>query len=79
MATIKTMASAAGKSAKEIRMEIKKSVPSSIKGTRECAIVVAMAASLLAAHAMDECGKMAVQDMAHELHYTWDPFDGFCA
>ena len=75
----KTMAGAAIKSAKEIRMEIKKSVPSSIKGTRECAIVVAMAAGLLAAPAMDECGKAAVRDMAHELHYTWDPFDGFCA
>ena len=70
------MAGAAIKSAKEIRMEIKKHVPSSIKGTRECAIVVAMAASLLAAPAMDEVGKAAVQDMAHELSYTWDPFAG---
>lgn len=75
----KEMAGAAIKSAKEIRMEIKKHVPSSIKGTRECAIVVAMAASILAAPDMDECGKTAVQDMAHELHYTWDPFDGFIA
>lgn len=46
---------------------------------RESAIVITMAAGLLAAPAMDECGKMAVQDMAHELNYTWDPFDGFCA
>ena len=75
MATIKKMAS----TAKEIRMEIKKHVPSSIKGTRECSIVVAMAAGLLAAPTMDECGKAAVRDMAHELHYTWDPFDGFVA
>jgi hypothetical protein len=46
---------------------------------REGAIIVSMAAGLLAAPAMDECGKMAVQDMASELNYTWDPFDGFCA
>lgn len=46
---------------------------------REGAIVITMAAGLLAAPAMDECGKMAVQDMASELSYTWDPFDGFCA
>lgn len=47
---------------------------------REGAIIVSMAAGLLAAPAMDECGKMAVQDMANELsNYTWDPFDGFCA
>jgi hypothetical protein len=35
-----------------------------------------MAASLLAAPAMDEVGKAAVRDMAHDLNYTWDPFDG---
>ena len=47
---------------------------------RESAIIVTMAAGLLAAPAMDECGKLAVQDMAHEIsNYTWDPFDGFCA
>ena len=47
---------------------------------REGAIIVSMAAGLLAAPVMDECGKMAVQDMASDLtNYTWDPFDGFCA
>jgi hypothetical protein len=34
---------------------------------------------LMDAPAIDECGKAAVKDMAHELNYTWDPFDGFCA
>jgi hypothetical protein len=38
-----------------------------------------MAAGLLAAPAMDEVGKAAVQDMAHEVSYTWDPFSGFVA
>jgi hypothetical protein len=46
---------------------------------REGAIIVSMAAGLLVAGHVDECGKTAVQDMASELSYTWDPFDGFCA
>ena len=46
---------------------------------REGAIIVSMAAGLQAAGHVDECGKTAVQDMAHELNYTWNPFDGFCA
>lgn len=53
--------------------------PKSVKGCAESAIIVSMAAGLLAAPTMDEIGKVAVQDMAHELSYTWDPFDGFCA
>lgn len=53
--------------------------PKPVKNCTESAIIVSMAASILAAPAMDECGKQAVQDMAHELSYTWDPFDGFCA
>ena len=43
------------------------------------ALAAVMAAGLMAAPAMDEVGKAAVQDMAHELSYTWDPFDGFVA
>ena len=54
--------------------------PKSVKGCAESAIIVSMAAGLLAATTMDECGKAAVQDMAHDIsNYTWDPFDGFCA
>ena len=53
--------------------------PKSVKGCTESAIIVSMAAGLLAAPTMDECGKAAVQDMAHELNYTWDPFDGMYA
>ena len=53
--------------------------PKSVKRSTESAIIVSMAAGLLSAPSMDECGKMAVRDMAHELSYTWDPFDGFCA
>lgn len=50
--------------------------PERIKECAESAVIVSMAAGLLAAATMDECGKAAVQDMAHELSYTWDPFAG---
>ena len=53
--------------------------PKSVKNCAGSAIIVSMAAGLLAAETMDECGKWAVQSMAKEMHYTWDPFDGFCA
>ena len=53
--------------------------PKRVKQCAGSAVIVSMAAGLLAAPAMDECGNQAVQDMAHELNYTWDPFDGFCA
>jgi len=53
--------------------------PKCVKGCAESAIIVSMAAGLIAAAQMDECGKAAVQDMAHELNYTWDPFDGMLA
>lgn len=64
---------------KSIAKEIWKKTPDSIKKSAGSAIIVTMAASLLAAPEMDECGKSAVQDMAHDLHYTWDPFDGIVA
>ena len=66
---------------KAIIKEMWDKAPKAVKkyARREGAIIVSMAAGLLAAPAMDECGKVAVQDMAHELNYTWDPFDGFCA
>jgi hypothetical protein len=66
---------------KAIIKEMWDKAPKAVKkyAHREGAIIVSMAAGLLAAPAMDECGKVAVQDMAHELNYTWDPFDGFCA
>ncbi|MBP3212623.1 MAG: hypothetical protein J6M41_08695 [Prevotella sp.] len=68
------------KKAKAIVKEMWSNAPKTVKkyARREGAIIVSMAAGLLVA-GMDECGKMAVQDMAHELNYTWDPFDGFCA
>ena len=53
--------------------------PKAIRRNAGSAVIVSMAASLVAAGNIDECGKCAVQDMAHELNYTWDPFDGFCA
>ena len=53
--------------------------PKCVKKSTEGAIIVSMAAGLLAAPAKDECGMAAVRDMAHDLSYTWDPFDGFCA
>lgn len=64
---------------KAIIKAIWKKAPEAVKKSTKSAIIVSMAASLLDAAHMDECGKMAVQDMAHELNYTWDPFDGFCA
>ena len=64
---------------KAIIKKIWDNAPKCVRRQAESAIIVSMAAGLLAAPAMDECGKMAVQDMAHELNYTWDPFDGFCA
>lgn len=79
MATIEKMASTAKKSAKAIAMKIWNNTPLAIRRSTGSAVIVSMAAGLLAAPAMDEIGKQAVQDMAHELNYTWDPFDGFCA
>ena len=85
MANKKTMASTAKKSAKEEYAEkkaaivklIRERMPEMPKGFgMQKAIVVSMAAGLLAATTMDECGKAAVQDMAHELSYDWDPFTG---
>lgn len=76
----KGTASAAKKSAKSIAREMWVKTPKAIRRSRGSAAIVAMAASLLAAPQMNEVGKCAVQDMAHELsNYTWDPFDGFCA
>ena len=74
----KEMAGAAIKSA-AIFKKMWKKTPKAIRRSAGSAVIVSMAAGLLAAPAMDEVGKAAVQDMAHELHYTWDPFDGFCA
>ena len=67
------------KTKKAIIKRIWDNAPKTVKKSTESAIIVSMAAGLLAAAHMDECGKSAVQDMAHELNYTWDPFDGFCA
>ena len=72
----KTMASTAKKSAKTIFKQMWDNTPKAIRRSAGSAVIVSMAASLLAAPAMDEVGKAAVQDMAHELSYTWDPFDG---
>lgn len=75
----KTMASAAIKSA-AIFKKMWEKTPKAIRRSAGSAVIVSMAAGLLAAPDMDEVGKAAVQDMAHELsNYTWDPFDGFCA
>ena len=84
---MKTMVSTAKKSArKEYKKKaaivklIRERMPEMPKGFgMQKAVIVSMAAGLLAAPIMDEIGKTAVQDMAHELNYTWDPFDGFCA
>lgn len=65
--------------AKEITKKIWKNTPKRVKSSTESAIIVSMAAAILAAPAMDECAKAAVQDMAHEINYTWDPFDGMLA
>jgi len=75
----KSMASTAKKSAKVIALKMWKSTPKAIRRSAGSAVIVSMAAGLMAAPAMDEVGKAAVQDMAHEVSYTWDPFDGFCA
>ena len=74
----KTMASTAKKSAAVFK-QMWEQTPKAIRRSAGSAVIVSMAAGLLAAPDMDECGKAAVQDMAHDLHYTWDPFDGFCA
>lgn len=75
----KELASTAKKSATAIFKQMWEKTPKAIRRSSGSAIIVSMAAGLLAAPAMDEIGKTAVQDMAHELNYTWDPFDGFCA
>lgn len=72
----KTMASTAKKSAKTIFKQMWENTPKAIRRSAGSAVIVSMAASLLAAPAMDEVGKAAVRDMAHDLNYTWDPFDG---
>lgn len=74
----KTKASTA-KSAKAIIKKLWSGAPDVAKQCTEGAVIMTMAAGLLSAATMDECGKNAVRDMAHELSYTWDPFDGFCA
>lgn len=79
MAKVINMASTAKKSVKAIVKKLWDNTPDAVKDCTESAIIVSMAAGLLAAPTMDECGKNAVQDMAHELLYTWNPFDGFCA
>lgn len=68
------MAGAAKKSAKIIK-RIWSNAPKAVKCT-EGAVIVSMAAAVLTAPVIDECSKAAVQDMAHELCYTWDPFVG---
>lgn len=75
MAT-KKMAGAAKKSAKTIFKKMWNNTPKAIRCSTGSAVIVSMAASLLAAPTMDEIGKQAVTDMAHELSYTWDPFAG---
>lgn len=73
------MASAAKKSA-TIFKQMWQKTPKAIRRSTGSAVIVSMAASLMAAPVMDEIGKAAVQDMAHDIsNYTWDPFDGFCA
>ena len=80
MKNLTTMASTARKSAKTIAMQIWDKAPKSVKRSTECAIIVSMAANIVAAPTVDDGGgKAAVQDMAHELCYTWDPFDGLLA
>jgi hypothetical protein len=72
----KSMASTAKKSATAIFKQMWENTPKAIRRSAGSAVIVSMAAGLLAAPAMDEIGKQAVQDMAHELSYTWDPFAG---
>ena len=71
----KTMASTAKKSA-AIFKKMWEKTPKAIRRSAGSAVIVSMAAGLMAAPDVDEVGKAAVQDMAHELSYTWDPFDG---
>ena len=76
----KSFSNAEERTRKAIVKKIWDHAPKTLKRTTESCIVVGMAVGiLLDAPAIDECGKAAVQDMAHELNYTWDPFDGFCA
>ena len=75
MAT-KDMANTAKKSVKTIFKKMWENTPKAIRCSTGSAVIVSMAAGLLAAPAMDEVGKQAIQDMAHDLHYTWDLFDG---
>lgn len=78
--TKKSMASTAKKRAKTIFKQMWEQTPKAIRRSAGSAVIVSMAAGLMAAPTMDEIGKAAVQDMAHDLsNYTWDPFDGFCA
>ena len=70
------MASTAKKSAKAIFKQMWEQTPDAIRRSAGSAVIVSIAAGLMAAPAMDEVGKLAVQDMAHELSYTWDPFSG---
>lgn len=75
-----SMASTAKKCAKTIFKQMWEQTPKAIRRSAGSAVIVSMASSLVAAPAMDEIGKAAVQDMAHDIsNYTWDPFDGFCA
>ena len=64
---------------KAIIAKIWDKAPKSVKKCTEGAIIVSMAAAVLTAPTIDEVGKQAVKDMASDLNYTWDPFDGFCA
>ena len=75
----KSMAGTAKESAKAIIKKMWEKTPEVIKNHNGSAIIVALAASVLTAPVIDEMGKKAVKDMAQELSYTWDPFDGFIA
>lgn len=67
----KTMASTAKKSA-AIFKKMWEKTPKAIRRSAGSAVIVSMAAGLLAAPAMDEVGKAAVQDMAHGLTRIYD-------
>ena len=73
-------ADAAKKSVKTIFKKMWEKTPKAIRCTKGSAVIVAMAASVIAAPVVDELGKQAVKDMAEDmsqhLNYTWDPFDG---
>ena len=64
---------------KAIIRKIWANAPKAVMRTAASAAVVSLAAAMLTKHTIDECGKKAVQDMAQELEYTWDPFDGMLA